>query len=89
MQVQKKVLPLQPQKTTHGVVVQLVRIPACHAGGRGFESRPYRNEKRDNIQIIPFSIYNTRHIKQLAFALKKLRLIYIPGKCCHYTFKLQ
>lgn len=27
---------------SNGLVVQLVRMPACHAGGREFESRPDR-----------------------------------------------
>ncbi len=32
-------------KTTEGSVVQLVRMPPCHGGGRGFESRPVRRKR--------------------------------------------
>ena len=39
------------EKKTTGAVVQLVRIPACHAVGREFESRPHRFffKKRDGV----------------------------------------
>ena len=33
------------ERTNAGAVVQLVRILACHARGRGFESRPHRKEE--------------------------------------------
>ena len=38
-------IPTAPTITVNGAVVQLVRIPACHAGGRGFEPRPLRQIK--------------------------------------------
>ena len=36
-------------KHTNGAVVQLVRIHACHAWGRGFESRPHRKKQSERI----------------------------------------
>ena len=57
LQVQKIVLPLQPQsreKATkeklNGALVQLVRIHACHAWGHGFESRTHRLRKKTEIR---------------------------------------
>ena len=35
--------PVVPTICRHGSVVQLVRTPACHAGGRGFKSLPSRH----------------------------------------------
>ena len=36
------VIGSSPIVPTNGPVVQLVRMPACHAGGRGFEPLPGR-----------------------------------------------
>ena len=40
--ISKSILLLRPLFKITGSVVQLVRMPPCHGGGRGFESRPVR-----------------------------------------------
>ncbi len=40
VKIQKETIFAIPKK--NGMVVQLVRMPPCHGGGRGFESRPFR-----------------------------------------------
>lgn len=42
-----------------GAVVQSVRIPACHAGGRGFESRPLRHFKPALCWFFAFNLYGS------------------------------
>ena len=37
-----------------GAVVQLVRIPACHAVGREFESRPHRKKESQTWLLFDF-----------------------------------
>ena len=52
---------------SNGLVVQLVRISACHAGGRGFESRPDRKK--------PQHICN--QIVEVLFFMKTFSFLYL------------
>src|ERR1700674_2141203 len=58
-------IPSAPTTGKHnsGVVVQLVRIPACHAGGRGFESRPLRQTFRSCPQLSGVPRGRTRAVR--------------------------
>jgi hypothetical protein len=58
----ENVLLLHPQWFFyHGLVVQLVRMPACHAGGREFESRPVRSLNIKSLNIKDF-FYGVRRM---------------------------
>ncbi len=44
------------RSSREGAVVQLVRIPACHAVGREFESRPHRKKESQSWLLFCYSI---------------------------------
>ena len=81
MEISKKCVPLHPRSTkTHkteqnGAVVQLVRISACHAGGRGFESRPHRKKSSSEyLMLILFeNKEDERRRRELPFGNDRLR----------------
>src|SRR5258708_24315241 len=54
-----------------GGVVQLVRTPACHAGGRGFESR--RSRQHYKTCTFPSSNSRSHDLPQLTLGLSGLR----------------
>jgi hypothetical protein len=57
-----------------GSVVQLVRMPPCHGGGRGFESRPVRKNQGQTRSGSGFLVFT------LFFTLSRIILTGYPYK---------
>ena len=72
----------------NGAVVQLVRIHACHAWGRGFESRPHRktswNHRFQDVLFVCIAGWPTAHALPVSLAEWRTSGTHILWKC-HYV----
>ena len=60
----------------NGAVVQLVRIHACHAWGRGFESRPHRKKEMQSASL--FCGIRTARTREYAQRRSRVRVPSAP-----------
>jgi hypothetical protein len=67
-----------------GLVVQLVRISACHAEGREFESRPDRQQKSETLVNTMFArvflFFGVAHLTRNPYLVDPYQLKVILGK---------
>ena len=87
------IVPLHPQMrkapsaTTHGVLVQLVRMPACHAGGHEFESRTHRFHIATNGALVQLVRMPACHAGGHEFESRTHRKKH-PQKGCFFVYIL-
>ena len=76
----RKCLPLHPQLRQRGALVQLVRMPACHAGGHEFESRTHRLKTRSIKMLLVFRYIVITQVSGFSFRRKIVRNIWLQAR---------
>ena len=72
-----------------GSVVQLVRMPPCHGGGRGFESRPVRKApKRLGVLLLRYCrVFQSRQVSSIPEGMRMhVFFVYIIRSECNGSY---